>query len=73
MKLLQGSPIPTRPPPLYAFKILQRPVKKLNGIWHLQKKSKGKLRLKYAERNRQYLQIKRSRLCQLRMLLLILI
>lgn len=32
-------------------------------------KSKGKLRLKYAERNCQYLQIKRSRLCQLHMLL----
>lgn len=30
----------------YAFKILQRLVKKLNGIWHLQKKKKIKRRKK---------------------------
>lgn len=32
---------PTPAPPAYAFKILQRLVKKLNGIWHLQKNQKG--------------------------------
>lgn len=45
------------------------------GKWNLapSEKSKGKLILNVQKKNCQYLQIKRSRLCQLHMLLLILI